>query len=206
MTTDEQVMQWFRDLEDGNSVAADQFWNALSARVERFAAKKLSPADRKMANEEDITLSVFKSVMLRAERGEFQRVQSYDELWSLLLTITKRKVLNHLRNGRRLKRGGGRVLGEADLAPDNHDSSFGGQGLSDVAGDDLDPQLEVLAAESIDELINSLKDPELEKVVELKFAGHSNEQIAAELNRSLATVERKLKMIRTIWAKQDNAI
>ena len=201
MTTDEQVMQWFRDLEVGDSVAAGQFWQALSSRVERFAAKKLSPADRKVANEEDITLSVFKSVMLRAERGEFQRVQSYDELWSLLLTITRRKVLNHLRNARRLKRGGGHVVGEVDLLPANEESSAGG--LAAVAGMEPDPQLEVLAAESIDELIKSRGDAELEKVVELKFAGHSNEQIAAELNRSLATVERKLKMIRTIWSKDD---
>lgn len=198
-------MRWFRDLEAGDSAAAHQLWNTLSQRVERFAAKHLSPNERKVANEEDITLSVFKSVMLRAERGEFQQVQNYSELWGLLLTITKRKVLNHLRNHRRQKRGGGRVLGEGDLQPGDSDSSSQNFGLANVPDAVPDPQLEVLTMESIDGLLKSLADPELQQIVALKFAGHSNEQIGKEIKRSLATVERKLKMIRTIWSQQDDA-
>ena len=46
-------------------------------------------------------------------------------------------------------------------------------------------------------------DAELQHIVVLKFSGHSNEQISKEIKRSIATVERKLKMIRTIWSQQD---
>jgi DNA-directed RNA polymerase specialized sigma24 family protein len=199
---DERVMRWFRDLQAGDSIAAHQLWNALAERIERFAARRLTHGERKVANEEDITLSVFKSVMLRAERGEFQQVQSYDELWSLLLTITQRKVLNHLRHHRRLKRGGGRVVGEADLLSGDAESSLEFS-LASLPGAVPDPQLEVLTMESIDSLLQSLEDEELQRIVALKFAGHSNEQIARELGRSLATVERKLKLIRSIWSQHD---
>lgn len=202
---DDQIMRWFRDLEAGDSAAAHQLWNTLAQRVERFAARHLSPGERKVANEEDITLSVFKSVMLRAERGEFQQVQNYSELWGLLLTITKRKVLNHLRNHRRQKRGGGRVLGEADLQRDDAGSSSQNFGLANIPDSTPDPQLEVLTLESIDGLLKSLNDAELQEVVVWKFAGHSNEQISKLMKRSVATVERKLKMIRTIWSQQDGA-
>lgn len=201
---DDEVMRWFRDLEAGDSAAAHQLWNTLAQRIERFAAKHLTAGERKVANEEDITLSVFKSVMLRAERGEFQQVQNYSELWGLLLTITKRKVLNHLRNHRRQKRGGGRVLGEGDLQQGDSDSSSQNFGLAHVPATVPDPQLEVLTMESIDGLLKSLDDPELQQIVALKFAGHSNEQISKEIKRSIATVERKLKMIRTIWSQQDS--
>lgn len=199
---DDDVMRWFRDLEAGDSAAAHQLWNTLAQRIERFAAKHLSPNERKVANEEDITLSVFKSVMLRAEKGEFLQVQNFSELWGLLLTITKRKVLNHLRNHRRQKRGGGRVLGEGDLQAGDADSSSQNFGLANVADSVPNPQLEVLTMESIDGLLKSLGDAELQQVVVLKFAGHSNEQIAKEIKRSVATVERKLKMVRSIWSQQ----
>jgi DNA-directed RNA polymerase specialized sigma24 family protein len=200
---DSQLMRWFRDLEAGDSAAAHQLWNTLAQRIERFAARQMTPGERKVANEEDITIRVFKSVMLRAERGEFQQVQNYSELWGLLLTITKRKVLNHLRNHRRQKRGGGRVLGEGDLQRDDSDSSSQDFGLANVPDSISDPQLEVLTMESIDGLLKSLGDPDLQHIVVLKFAGHSNEQISKEIKRSIATVERKLKMIRTIWSQQD---
>ena len=61
-------------------------------------------------------------------------------------------------------------------------------------------------AESCRRLLEMLPTQELRNVAVWKMEGYTNEEIAAKMKsgqgRSLATVERKLALIRTIWAKE----
>ena len=61
-----------------------------------------------------------------------------------------------------------------------------------------------LAAEIEDEfarLLNALPKPEFREIVVLKLEGHTNCEIANQLDRGLSSIERKLKTIRDIWRK-----
>jgi DNA-directed RNA polymerase specialized sigma24 family protein len=54
-------------------------------------------------------------------------------------------------------------------------------------------------SEHLTHLIDSLEDPKLEQVVMLKMAAHTNEEIAAAMDCSVRSVERRLNMIRKRW-------
>jgi hypothetical protein len=68
-----------------------------------------------------------------AEQGRFPRLQDRDDLWSLLVVITARKALDLIQHERRKKRGGGRVLTEAELA-DLASASISIPGLDQLVG------------------------------------------------------------------------
>jgi hypothetical protein len=59
-----------------------------------------------MTDEEDVALSVFGSICRGAAEGRFTDVTTRDELWWLLLRITKQKVVNHIRREPAVKRRG----------------------------------------------------------------------------------------------------
>ncbi len=54
-------------------------------------------------------------------------------------------------------------------------------------------------AEGLERMLEVLGGRELQRVVVWRMEGQTNEEIAARLGRSVATVERKLKTIRTIY-------
>jgi DNA-directed RNA polymerase specialized sigma24 family protein len=49
------------------------------------------------------------------------------------------------------------------------------------------------------QLIESLGNPDLEKIALWKLAGHTNEEIAAEQGCTRVTIQRRLRIIRDIW-------
>ena len=61
-------------------------------------------------------------------------------------------------------------------------------------------------AESCRRLLEMLSTQELRDVAVWKLEGYTNEEMTAKMKngqgRSLATVERKLALIRAIWAKE----
>ena len=61
-----------------------------------------------------------------------------------------------------------------------------------------EPVVEVIDAEA-DEGEEQLGDEELVKIADLKLEQHTNVEIAAELGRSVATIERRVKLIRSQW-------
>lgn len=64
---------------------------------------------------------------------------------------------------------------------------------------DPSPEFAVELAEEYHRLLDALGDDELRRVAVRKVEGYSNQEIADEIRRSVATVERKLRLIRQIW-------
>jgi DNA-directed RNA polymerase specialized sigma24 family protein len=56
-------------------------------------------------------------------------------------------------------------------------------------------------AESLSQLLAAL-DPDLRQIALLKLEGRTNEEIATLTGRSLATVERRLRLIRRRWKEE----
>jgi DNA-directed RNA polymerase specialized sigma24 family protein len=198
MASDESVSQWLGRLQDGDPAAAQQLWERYFQRLVGLARKKLEGVPRRCADEEDVALSAFDSFCRGAGNGRFPQLHDRDNLWRLLVTITARKAHQLvLREGRR-KRGGNAVLDEAALAA-LADSVSRAVGLEQLIDREPTPEFAAQLAEEYERLLAGLPDAELRSVAQWKLEGYTNEEIGAKLGCALRSVERKLRVIRTLW-------
>jgi RNA polymerase sigma factor (sigma-70 family) len=183
----------------GDSVAEHRVWDAFFANLCRVAHHRLTAGRIRGADEEDVAISAFASVCRRLQRGDFPELNSRDDMWRLLVTVTERKAYTLLRDERRQKRGGGKLNGESVFQ--NLESSQGHHGLDAIASAEPSPEFEATMAEVVRNLLGAL-DEQTRRIALLKVEGHRNEDIAAQLGRSIPTIERKLKLIRSIWSEK----
>jgi len=69
-----------------------------------------------VSDEEDIALSILRCLCHGAAEGRFDKLENHDDLWRLLMTITKHKCVDQMRREARQKRGGAQMRGESALA------------------------------------------------------------------------------------------
>jgi RNA polymerase sigma factor (sigma-70 family) len=194
-SNDQSVTRWIADLRRGDDEAIRQLWDRYFQQVVRLARKKLGAAPRRVSDEEDVALSVFRRLCAGAEEGRFERLNDRDDLWRLLVVITSNRVIDQQRHDGNQKRGGGMVRGESGL---NLDLSSAPQSqLVDSA-----PTPEVLAqmTEEHQRLMARLDD-DLQQVAVLKMDGFRLEEIAQRLGITSRSVQRKLNRIRETWVE-----
>src|SRR4051812_2443690 len=91
------VSEWLVGLKSGEVEAAEQLWARYARQLVKLARLSLGDFPRVIADEEDVAQSVFSSVCRGAAAGRFAELKSRDELWWLLLSITKQKTVDHIR-------------------------------------------------------------------------------------------------------------
>jgi RNA polymerase sigma factor (sigma-70 family) len=192
-----EVTEWVRRLEAGDADAARKLWEGYYRRLVGLARKKLRDVPRRDADEEDVALSAFDSFCRGAERGNFPRLEGRDDLWHLLVVITVRKAADLLASRRRQRRGGGKVRGESAFA--GPAAAPEDRGIEQVVGPEPTPEFAAAVAEQCRTLLNALPRDQLRSIAVWKMEGHTNREIAEQLGCSLATVERKLALIRDAW-------
>lgn len=199
MSNLQSVSQWIAGLKTADSQAAQRLWERYAERLVELARQKLGRAPKRIADEEDIAQSVFRSVCRGAAAGRLIEVKDRDDLWWLLLAITKQKVVDHIRRETAKKRGGGRVQCESMLAVD---TQGGGEfTLDQLVGDAPTPELMLMLEEQNERLLFLLRDDRLRKVATSRIEGYTVPEIAEHMAVSTRSVERKLKLIRETWAK-----
>lgn len=182
---------------DRDSSAAQAVWSRYFERLANLARRKLAASTRRVADEEDVALSVFDSFFRGVADGRFARLDDSDDLWQVLVLLTERKAIDRIRRATAVKRGGGAVRGDSAFVP--MDDSSLPAGFDQIAGEEPSPEFAAMFADECQLLLSRLDDPELTEVAMLKLAGHSNDEIAAKLGRALRSVQRKLETIRKIW-------
>jgi DNA-directed RNA polymerase specialized sigma24 family protein len=178
------ITRMFLALERGESRAAQGLWDQYFHRLVEVARNKLGAAPRGMADAEDAALSALGSFFRRAEQGSYAAMRNRDELWRLLVVITRCKACNQVRHEVAKIRGGGNVAGDAEL--------------SHVLGGEVPPDFVPELADELSHLFDLLRneqDDDLMRIARLKAEGHDNLEIAHALGRSKRTVERKFKLI-----------
>ena len=201
MRPDASVTQWIDRLKAGDPDAAQKLWERYFRRLVGLARKKLRAAPRRAADEEDVALSAFDSFCRGAEQDRFPQLHDRLDLWQLLVLLTARKAFDLAQHERRQKRGGGAVLDEAAL-PGPADSSAQEAALEQIEGPEPTPAFAAQVAEECRRLLERLDSPELRSVAMHKVEGYGNEEIAAQLGCGLRTVERRLRLIRSIWEQE----
>jgi len=184
----DSITAWIQGLKAGDTAAAEQLWNRYFRSLVDLARSQLR-AGRAVDNDEDIALSVFKSLCLGAERGHFSQLTDRQNLWPLLVLLTARKASNARRRERQQKRGGGRPLDEIDLET--------------VCGREPSPEFTAMIVENCQCLLDRL-DAQGRTIAVAKLDGDNNRQIAHKLACSVRTIERNLALIRRIWSEPDS--
>jgi DNA-directed RNA polymerase specialized sigma24 family protein len=198
MSEDGSITRWLDSLRGGNREAAQALWRRFANRLIGLARARLRAEPRRAADEEDAVLSAFDSFCRGAEQGRFPKVQDRGDLWNLLVAITIRKVSDQVQHESRQKRGGGAVLGEADLAQ----GSDAGRALENIISSEPTPQLAAELAEQCHRLLELLQDDDLRSIALLKMEGYTNDEIADRLDCVRSTVQRKLNLIRSRWEQE----
>ncbi|MBM4004126.1 MAG: RNA polymerase subunit sigma-70 [Planctomycetes bacterium] len=199
MSVGGSVTRWIYDAKGGCNSAATKLFARYQHRLTRLARVKMAGGPRGIADEDDIVVDAFQSFLRRTRIGSYEQIRDRDGLWRLLATMTVHKALNQIRDERREKRGGGRVWSTADAGLDARELDAT---LNQLAGKQPGPELRIMMAESLDRLLGLLGDDELRRIAIGKLEGYSNEEIAAAIQRSVPTVERRLRLIRDTWQEE----
>lgn len=189
------VSRLITGIQDGDSDAATQLWQRYFHRVAGLALTKLRSAPRRVADEQDVAISVFDSVIRGIEQGRFPELGDREGLWKLLFTITVRKAAHLQRDQTRQKRGG-----TAQPAAD------GELVLEQILSREPTPEFAAQVAEEYERLLRALddEDPELRSLAVGRMEGCSIEELVVRLDRKYKprSIKRKLKLIRDIWEEK----
>lgn len=191
---------WISQLKGGEAQAAQNLWERYSSRLVDQAKKRLNNVPKQVVDEEDIAICVFQSLCRGAKAGRFEDIRNRDDLWWLLLALTKQKVVDHVRRETAQKRGGGRVLSEAGIGGDTGESEA--FTLDYLIGDEPTPDFLISMDEENRRLLGLLRDDHLRHIAMRRLEGYSVREIADHLDLSTRSIERKLKLIRTTWSEE----
>jgi RNA polymerase sigma factor (sigma-70 family) len=190
------VTLWIHEMRQGDSAAAEALWQRYFPQLVRLARKKLHGLPRRMADEEDVALSVMSRFYQASQEGRYPDLADRDSLWRLLLQITTQRVIDLRRHENRQRRGGGQALLNLDGPADaDIDPALVLQALDDTPS----PEFAAMMAEECQRLLEDLHDADLRTIAMAKMEGAENAEIAAQLNCSLRTVERRSSLIRDKW-------
>ena len=176
----------FAKARSGDREAFSPLWQHFFPRLVGLAEKRLGGRRAAGSGAEDAAQAALVSFWKQLQSGDFLDNLHRDSLWNLLATFTVRKLGKQLRREAAAKRGGGRVLSEAELSADER----------------LDELVESLPAHELDvqaaELVESLP-AELQELTMLRLLGYSTKEIALQLDCTQRKVQRKLELVRLRW-------
>ena len=175
-------------LKKGKTQDQNEFYERWKAHVLAIARRKLDPGLGAKVSPESILQSVMRSVLMGVQDGEFDYVNNWAMVNSLLTRITVRKCLNKNRWHHTIKREMGQGVDwdimEREIAAEEIESAAqsGEHGLKEEFSDRLD-------------LIRKKLSDREQKVLELLLTGHSNVEIAKLCQYSVRTIDRLKKKI-----------
>jgi RNA polymerase sigma factor (sigma-70 family) len=192
------VTRWLQMLRDGGSAArneaAEQIWLRYCHQLLSLVRRRLSTRIRRREDEDDVLQQMYLSFCTRQARNEFQ-LHDRTGLWNILLTLTLRKVADTIRRQTAAKRNPSREQPRQAV-----DDSCAGSGEEEFPSPTEPSPMEVAAfTEELEHLLRRLDRPLFREVACLKILGYTNAEIAAKLDCTVRTVERKLSGIRERW-------
>jgi DNA-directed RNA polymerase specialized sigma24 family protein len=183
MSSSGSVTELIDRVKAGDAEAARELWELYWPRLLGLARKKLPPIG--LGDEEDVVLSALASFFRGAPDGKFPLTKNRTDLWKILVVITSRKIVDLITRDRRQPAG---IPDGADEIPDPRPSTEFHLTLKELL-------------DSLDDPKYGSGDPPLRFVAWSKLEGYTNEQIAAMSDCTVRTIERKLRLIRSIWTE-----
>ena len=182
-------------MQKGDDRAFAAFFNEYYDQLVQFARKKLGSFHPRTFDADDMAQSAMKSLFKSLRESRYE-AQNSVELWQVLITITKNKLIDRRRLHQAQKRGGGNVRGESIWIQAGEDSGLYEQ---PDTRPNLTPDAQAELLETTDLLFQRLEGNKTREVARLLLAGYRINDIAEELNCVRRTVERKIAHIREQW-------
>ena len=161
----------------GDESAANELFVRFAERLCRLSERHLSQRLAARIDGEDVVQSVFRSFLVRAQRGEFC-IDDSSQLWRLLVTITLQKTREAGRKNTARQRDASR------------DVSLNDDVLEMISGEPS-PEAAVVLADEVSALLAGLT-PWHAQVLEARLAGDTPTEIAARHGTSRQAVYRAL--------------
>ena len=173
--------------QDEHSTAAAKLWQHFFERLHAVAQKKFGANGVGEADGEDAAVMAFHALLEGVNSGRFDAISNRDEFWKLLVTIANRNVLRILRRDNTQRRGGDQQ--KTELQPDQ------------IGNLDDDPMSLAELEDTIRFLAKKLPSDRYRRVMNLRLAGYSVDDIAEKTDQSPTSVRRQLKTLREHWKK-----
>jgi len=188
-------------LKSGDEDSVRVLWNRYSEALIRAAQKTLGGQSPAKIDPEALAQSVFFAVYRGAINEQFDCLNDRTGFWTLVLAITKHKAIDLIRKETSQKRGGG-ASRQGEQARSEGAPAY----IETLPSRSPSPEIETDVDDLFEHLKNLLdvEDPSgiLAQVAVSRIAGHSVTEIAAAMERTERTVERKLERIRAVWTEQ----
>lgn len=194
------VTAWIEQVKRGDPHAARRIWERYCRSLIALAHRKLAGATRRSSDEEDVVQQAFAAFFQAAQSGRLTLLGDRDDLWALLVKITENKAIDARRKSRSQRRGAGKVRGHS-VFEEQVDREVA-VGFEAVADPEPTPEAAIAAVDEYRRLLTLLDDKQLQEIVRLRLAGHTQDEIARQLDCVRQTVIRKLELVRTIWSKE----
>ncbi|MHC4406621.1 MAG: ECF-type sigma factor [Planctomycetota bacterium] len=149
--SDASISHWIAEIKRGNDEAAQAIWDRYFPELVRLARGRLAGQCTRLADQEDVALSVLDSFFRAAARGRFPNLRDLDGLWRLLSRMTHRKAVDRIRYAQRPKR---KAVGESALLKPG--SQPDQPAFSQLSDGQLGPAVAIMLSENCQRLLNCL--------------------------------------------------
>ncbi len=192
MSHEHSVTALIEKLQDGDSLAAQDLWSRFIDKMIRSANRRLKNLPRRMVDEEDVAVAAFEAFLRGQKEGRFERLSSREDLWQILAMLIERKAIREMRFQLAKQRDVRVARGESVFARDLGNSVQAG--LDNFA--EPDGKAVEVFTENVREILEQIKDPVQREIAIQRLSGYSNAEIAEQIGKSVATVERKFRLLR----------
>ena len=192
----DSVSEWIAGMKAGDAHCVTSLWDRYFERICQLADRKLEGATRSVVDEQDLAVGAMRAIWEGAREGRFQRLENRDDLWQLLVVITSRKAANVHRH-QSVRREKFRKW--SDFYP-----SLALEFTELIESPPTESLIDQIPL-SCNDLLSKLDDRHRE-IALMRLAGHSNVEIADQLDCSVATIERCLRSIRVLWSEFDPSV
>lgn len=177
----------------GEQDAIQPLFELYFGRLAALGRSLLPERFQRVADGEDLALEVLTAFFAAAGSGTLPELQTRGDVWRMLARRLQQRAANEIRRHSTQKAGDGLVRGESVFIAAPGNNQLGGLDQA------RDHRMDALLHELNRDLVERLDDALLQDIARLLLEGHSVDDIAAKLDRSRATVYRKLDLIRAAW-------
>lgn len=193
--SDNDLTQLLADYREGDRNAARKIFQHYAARLCELAHKNLSDRLKQRVDGEDVVQSVFRTFFKHQADGDFD-IKNSEELWKLLVAITRHKVLRVAKQHGRKKR-----------SVNLEQMSLNDQ-VVEIAGQEPTVEDAAILTDHVAKLLDGL-DNRYSRFLELRLSGMGMTDIASEMGLSRQQVHRLNDVLKVrlngMLGRQDHA-
>jgi RNA polymerase sigma factor (sigma-70 family) len=179
-------------------------WRRYYPELTRFAEQRMVKLGlpRRVDDGEDVAASALGSFFRAVQNNRFHDMNDESSLLKFLFKITVWKIIDRKRKHQSLKAGGGKEIGESAL---DHPGKSLGNCLDQFTDAIPPPDVLMQLEEELQRLLAVLGDEQLQAMACMRLDGCDNTEIATRCRCSVATVERRFRLIRQLWTEAAEA-